>query len=184
MFVFILRNPLKSLERPMRPVWTAIFLVGFTTLAVTAQYRTQPVSGSTSEYLRSHEQGLGLNAVKGLLDPSRLHMSHSVSMGYVNGGGTSMSRGLYMNRIDYQISNPLTLTTHLGYQFQPSGPAEWNPARTGNDFIGAADLTWKPSNNSLLRLSIAKGMAPYRGYGYPGYGYGYGYEPWMFPGRP
>ena len=107
----------------MRSVATALLLVGLMALSATAQFRTQTTSGSTSEYLRNHEQGLGLNAVKGLLDPSRMHMSHSVSMGYVNGGGTSMSRGLYMNRIDYQISNPLTLTTHLGYQFQPSGPA-------------------------------------------------------------
>ncbi|MBL0060254.1 MAG: TonB-dependent receptor [bacterium] len=171
----------------MRSVATALLLVGLMALSATAQFRTQPTSGSTSEYLRNHEQGLGLNGVKGLLDPSRMHMSHSVSMGYVNGGGTSMSRGLYMNRIDYQISNPLTLTTHLGYQFQPSGPAEWNPARTGNDFVGAADLTWRPSNNSLFRLSVAKGMSPYYGgLGYSGYGYGngYGYEPWMFPGRP
>lgn len=165
----------------MRSITAACLLICVLSLHALGQYRTQPTSGSTSEYLRSHEQGLGLNGVKGLLDPSRMHMSHSVSFGYANGGGTSVSRGLYMNRLDYQISAPLSVTTHLGYQFQPSGPAEWNPARTGNDFVGAVDLNWQPSKNSLFRLSVAKGMTPYRGWGYNSYDY---YSPWQFPGRP
>lgn len=145
-----------------------------------AQYRTQPSGSSTSSYLREHEQGLGLNAVRGLLDPSRMKMSHQMSFGYANSGGTGVTRGLYMNRINYQLARPLMLTTHLGYQFQPSGPDEWNPARTGNDFVGGADLTWQPSTNSMFKLSVAKGMNPYRGLGYSGYDY----DPWMFPGRP
>ncbi|MCB1061069.1 MAG: hypothetical protein KDB65_12645 [Calditrichaeota bacterium] len=148
-----------------------------------AQFRSQPTSGQTSEYLRDHQQNIGLSSVRGLLDPSRMHMSHQVSFGYANGGGTSVSRGLYLNRIDYQLLKPLFLTTHLGYQFQPSGPAEWNPANTGNDFVGGADLTWVPSNNSIFRLSVYKGMSPYRSWGSPFYG-GYDYSPWAFPGRP
>lgn len=147
-----------------------------------SQYRSQPTSSSTSDYLRGHEQGLGLTAMRGLLDPSRMNMSHSMSFGYANAGGTGVSRGLYMNRIDYQIARPLLLTTHLGYQFQPSGPEEWNPAKTGNDFIGAADLTWSPTRNSQFRLSVARGMSPYQSMGYGGYS-GYDAYPWMFPGR-
>ncbi len=162
--------------------WVVLVVVACAT-SVEAQYRTQPSSGATSDYLREHEQGLGLNNVRGLLDPSRMDMSHSVSMGYMSSGGTSVSRGLYMNRIDYQLSKPLLLTTHLGYQFQPSGPEEFNPARTGNDFVGGADLTWKPSESSVFMLSVAKGMSPYRRWGNMGYG-GYDYSPWMFPGRP
>jgi hypothetical protein len=154
---------------------------------VMAQFRNQPTGGRTSEYLRDHEQNLGLNSIRGLLDPSRMHMSHEVSFGYANGGGTSVSRGLYMNHLDYQISRPLLLTTHLGYQFQPSGPEEWNPARTGNDFVGGADLTWMPSNNSILRLSVYKGLTPYNSWSTPWstpWYNQYGYSPWAFPGRP
>ncbi|MBK6766846.1 MAG: hypothetical protein IPG71_11210 [bacterium] len=150
-----------------------------------AQFRAQQNTSATSEYLRDHEQSLGLNAVRGLLDPSRMKMSHSVSFGYAAMGGTSVSRGLYMNRIDYQLARPLLLTTHLGYQFQPSGPAEWNPAQTGTDFVGAADLTWEPTANSLFRLSIAHGMAPNSSWGYSPYGASrYGYDSWLYPRRP
>ncbi|MCL4304618.1 hypothetical protein KJZ99_01745 [bacterium] len=151
-----------------------------------AQYRAQQSTSATSEYLRDYEQQqLGVRSLRGLLDPSRMKMSHSMSVGYASSGGTSVSRGLYMNRIDYQIARPLTLTTHLGYQFQPSGPSEWNPANTGQDFVGATDLTWQPSSNSLFRLSVAKGMTPVDRWGNSPYGsWGYGYNPWMFPGRP
>ncbi|MCB9357106.1 MAG: hypothetical protein H6508_04160 [Calditrichaeota bacterium] len=164
----------------------AVCAVLSSTSVVLAQFRAQQSSSPTSEYLRDHEQQqLSLNAVRGLLDPSRMKMSHSVSFGYASLGGTGVSRGLYMNRIDYQLAKPLMLTTHLGYQFQPSGPAEWNPATTGQDFVGAADLTWQPTSNALFRLSVAKGMAPSNMYGYSPYGsWGYGYQPWMFPGRP
>ncbi len=171
--------------------WGIYFVIAAAILASAsssrAQFRTQQNGSATSEYLRDHaqEQGLSLNAVKGLLDPSRMKMSHSMSFGYANMGGTGVSRGLYMNRIDYQLARPLMLTTHLGYQFQPSGPAEWNPAATGNDFVGAADLTWQPSNNSLFRLSVARGMAPTNSWGYSPYGYSrYGYDSWLYPGRP
>ena len=101
-------------------------------------------------------------------------MSHSMSMGYVSGSGISASRGLYMNHIDYQISRPLSVTTHLGYQFQPSGPAEWNPANNGTQFVGGADLNWRPTNNSNFRFSVYRNMAPsyyYSPYGWDSYGY-------------
>jgi len=163
----------------MRKVIVAVIAVLSISTLSWGQFRSQP-SSATAEYLRGHEQGLSLNAVKGLLDPARMQMSHSVSFGYANMGGTGVSRGLYMNRLDYQISRPLTLTTHLGYQFQPSGPAEWNPANNGNDFVGGAELNWTPTKNSFLRLSYMRGMMPNRGWGYGGYDY----SPWMFPGRP
>jgi hypothetical protein len=95
-------------------------------------------------------------------------------MGFIGGSGLSMSRGLYMNNLDYQISRPLSITTHLGYQFQPSGPAEFNPANNGTQFVGGADLNWRPTNNSNFRLSVYRNMAPdyyYSPFGYNPYGY-------------
>lgn len=138
-----------------------------------AQYRNQNPTGDPEQYFHS-PQRLGLMTFRGLLDPNRMHMSHYVSMGYMNGAGVSASRGLYMNTIDYQISRPLSVTTHLGYQFQPNGPAEWNPANYGNQFVGGADLNWRPTNNTALRLSFYRGLLPdtYSSpYGWDSYGY-------------
>ena len=141
------------------------------------QYRDATPGSETGKYLRSTPT-LGLNPVRGLLDPSRMHMSNSLQMGYVNGGGVSVSRGLYMNNLTYDISRPLSVTTHLGYQFQPSGPAEWNPANNGQQFVGGADLNWQPSDHALFRLSVYRGMYPDPypspfGYGWNPYPYGY-----------
>ena len=148
-----------------------------------AQFRNATPQGDTESYLRGY-QSSGISGLRSLLDPSRMRMSHSFSMGYMSSGGTSASRGMYMNRLDYQVSNKLSATTYLGYQFQPSGPQEWNPATNGNSFVGGADLNYSPTRNSLFRLSVYKNMAPDRGYGplgLSGYGYApYGASPWYY----
>ena len=141
---------------------------------VNGQFRDRDPGSETRDYL-NHPQDLGLKSFTGLFDPSRMQMSHEMSMGYASSRGMSVSRGLYMNHMNYQISRPLSLTTHLGYQFQPHGPSEWNPTNTGQEFVGGADLNWTPTRNSLIRLSVYKGMYPSTHYG-RGMG-GYGYDP-------
>jgi hypothetical protein len=151
---------------------------------VFGQWRDDHPSEQTQEYLRTGPE-LGIQGFRGLLDPSRMDMSHSMSMSYVSVGDESVSRGLYMNHLKYQISSPLSLTTHLGYQFQPHGPSEWNPANTGQEFVGGADLDWRPSRNSIFRLSVYQNMMPSYysrsawGLAYDPYGYHGGY----YPGR-
>jgi hypothetical protein len=137
-----------------------------------AQFRNTSPAGDPGEYLRNH-QTLGIRNLRGLLDPSRMHMSHEVSFGYANMGGRSATQGLYMNHMDYQIAGPLMLTTHLGYQFQPSGPAEWNPANNGSQFVGGADLNWRPTENTNFRFSFYRNMYP--GSSYSPYGWGNDY---------
>jgi hypothetical protein len=160
---------------PLRSIIAGAALFLLASLSI-AQYRNQDPAGDPEQYFRSPAR-LGLNNLHGLLDPSRMHMSHSLSMGYFSGSGISASRGLYMNRIDYQISRPLSVTTHLGYQFQPSGPAELNPALNGNQFVGGADLNWRPTSNSVFRLSVSRGLYPESYYGPYGYGWNtYGYR--------
>ena len=156
----------------LRVVLVLFVLVSWVNLT-SAQYRNVTPGGDPSDYMHSRTS-LGIKGFRGLLDPSRMHMSQSVEFGYTSVGGQSGTRGLYMNRIDYQISRPLALTSYLGYQFQPSGPAEWNPANYGNDFVGGADLNWRPTSNSLFRISVYRGMYPYSygNYGLGHYGYG------------
>jgi hypothetical protein len=148
-----------------------------------AQYRQNSNQDDMGNYLRSGKQlGLPLSSVTSLLDPTRMHMSHSIQMGYYSGGGVSASRGLYMNTMTYDISKPLSVTTHLGIQYQPSGPAEWNPASYGNQFIGGAEINWQPAGNLFLHLGAYRGFVPdYSGFGSYGWGrwstYPYGTRP-------
>jgi len=147
-----------------------------------AQYRDAPPSSDVSQYLRSGTSALGLKAIRGLFDPARMHMSQSFSFGYASAGGHGVSQGLYMNNIDYQISRPLMLTTHLGYVFQPSSSPQWNTGLSNGlnngNFVGGADLNWRPWSNTNFRFSVYRGMTsdPY----YSDYGSGwYGYRPYF-----
>jgi hypothetical protein len=156
----------------LRVIMAGLLLLGAVGIS-SAQYRNQNPSGDPEQYFRN-PAAFGIQNLRGLLDPTRMHMSNSLSMGYVSGNGVSASRGLYMNTLDYQISRPLSVTTHLGYQFQPRGPAEMNPANNGSQFVGGADLNWRPTNNSVFRLSLYRNMAPqnyYSPYGWDSYGF-------------
>lgn len=144
-----------------------------------AQFRNANDRTDTGDYLRSYQPlGIPLKSIS-LLDPSRLHMSHSFQMGYYSMGGISGSRGLYMNSLTYDVSRPLSVTTHLGIQFQPSGPAEWNPANYGNQFVGGAELNWRPARNFLVHVEAFRGIVPdYSGFGYYGWRGGQGIFPY------
>jgi hypothetical protein len=160
----------------LRILVTGLVMVCLVSLSF-AQYRNAPPSSNVSDYLRNNTSTLGLKALRGLLDPNRMHMSHSFSFGYVSAAGRGATQGLYMNRIDYQISKPLMLTTHLGYQFQPSGSMQWNPGVSnglGNGtFVGGADLNYQPWSNTSFRLSVYRGMNPdpYSDFGWGSFGY-------------
>jgi hypothetical protein len=162
-----------------RVLLATLLIAGLATVSW-AQYRNVSPTGDPGPYIRGQSQSsaLGLKMFRGLLDPSRMHMSQSVSMGYASIGGRGVTQGLYMNQIDYKISEPLMLTTHLGYQFQPSGPAEWNPARNGNSFVGGADLNWRPTSNTNFRFSVYQNMNPNSYYDNYGWGSNY-YRPYF-----
>ncbi len=144
------------------------YLVGLLLLAMAAasyaQYRSERPGGDPTSVLRG-QPSLGLSGFRGLLDPARMHMSHSVEFGMATIGGRSLSQGLYMNRIDYQISKPLSVTTNLGYRFTPSGPAEYNPGMQNGDFVGGADVNWRPTSNMLFRISAYRNYNPNPYYG-------------------
>ena len=158
-------------------VWTALTVLTVVVVA-SGQYRNTLPSGNPEDYLRG-KTNFGIKGIQGLIDPARLHMSHMMSFGYASVGGRGVTQGLYMNTMDYQIAQPLWLTTHLGYRFQPSGPAEWNPAANGTDFVGGADLNWRPTSNTTFRFSFYRNMSPY---GYDSdFGRGpYDYRPYMY----
>jgi len=63
-----------------------------------------------------------------LIDPSRLSVSHSVSMSYGMGsafGSTESSvQGLFLNHVNYRLADPVHLWVDVGMGFQPGFGAE------------------------------------------------------------
>lgn len=96
----------------------------------------------------------GTDVLFGLIDPSKIHMQHSLSMSYGAFGNNGMMLNTYMNILDYQISDKLMLRTNLGIMSSPYNTM-------GNDFylnkprlFGGAQLEYKMSENSRLLLQF------------------------------
>lgn len=106
----------------------------------------------------------------GLIDPSKLSMSHSFSMSYFSFGENSLSQSLYLNTIRYQIANPLTLKLQWGIQNFPHNTFMANhPAFKGGPFISGAELDYRPTENIQVKLQYNTMPGYYNSYRNPYY---------------
>ncbi|MDP8228751.1 MAG: hypothetical protein P9M15_04795, partial [Candidatus Electryoneaceae bacterium] len=85
-----------------------IFSVGLVDAAPTRQDNDQ----GFRDWLGGGQKQLSFQ----LFDPSRLTIDHSVSFGASFGNDASLMQSIYMTRIGYQLSDPLTMTLLLGLQ--------------------------------------------------------------------
>jgi hypothetical protein len=98
-----------------------------------------------------------------LLDPSKLHMSQSYSFMYSSSKYGSQSLGMYLNSIEYQISDPLKVEVNLAYLHNPGALVG-----SRNDYLGdgkllpGVSISWKPAKNFFLQFNYQQ---------VPGYGY-------------
>jgi hypothetical protein len=96
-------------------------------------------------------------------DPSRLHLSSTVSVGSTYG----VTSALQVTRLSYQFGRPLSMSVSVGNSFGPNAANGTNPF-----FLEGFDLTWRPSANALFRVEMHDVRSPLqldpmsRGYGY------------------
>ncbi len=163
-----------------RRIIAGILLTVVSTAAVFAQAPLRETSEpSTRDYLSTPwptNPGGGL--LNGLLDPSRIMMSHSIGMSYMSSGSDGYTQGYYMNTMAYRFNAPLLLRLHLGVANDPfSDYNSYSPDQSplantfaNGQFIGGADLDWRPAKNVRMFLSIHKnsrglyGLNPYSNY--------------------
>ena len=95
----------------------------------------------------------------GLIDPSRLDVSHTVSVGGAFGGGQSLMQSLYAANFAYRLSDPLTLNFTVGMQnlkYNSPGMGDYTSP------LGGVSLDYRPSKNFRFIASFQRG--PYCGY--------------------
>ena len=100
------------------------------------------------------ENNLGLKpAAKpfSLIDLSRIKWSHSYSVSYFSGGGSSTGMGLYTGSMFYEISSSLSIDMQLSVAHNP-GSLFNNSAANEASFYPAVNLDYHPSDN--FRLSV------------------------------
>jgi len=98
-----------------------------------------------------------------LLDPSRLKMSHSYTLSYYSSKEGSGNAGLYLNTLQYRVSEPLTLTMNLGYLHSPVFWQRSHSSLNNQRILSDFQLEYKKSSfYFLLKIgNLPKGHNPY-----------------------
>jgi len=92
-------------------------------------------------------------------DPSRLHMTSTFEVGSAFG----TSSALNITSFSYQFHAPLSMSVSVGNAFGPGS------ASGSSTFLEGLDMSYKPSNNMMLRIQYRDLRSPLQ-YGYGGYG--------------
>lgn len=109
------------------------------------------------------ENSLGLKPVAkpfSLIDLSRIKWSHSYSVNYFSGGGTSTGMGLYTGSMFYEISPSLSIDMQLSVAHNP-GSLFNNSVANETSFYPAMNLDYHPSENFRLSLRFISVPAGY-----------------------
>lgn len=142
-----------------------IFVFVIVPAMVLGQLKNQhnPVNVKQEIVKTSNDNFLGLS----FIDPSKIRMSHSYSISYFSIGGRSISQSLYLNTINYQISNPLSLKLQWGILNYPHNSLiKDNPVFRNGLIFSGAELKYKPSDKFLLKFqyNALPGFGSYRYY--------------------
>lgn len=85
------------------------------------------------------------------LDPERLHLSTSVSVGSGFGG----THALQVTRLSYQFKAPLSLGVSVGNAWGPSAAS-----RGGSPFLEGLDVAYHPFSSMMVRLQYRDFRSP------------------------
>lgn len=87
-----------------------------------------------------------------LIDPNKFSMSQSYSLSFMSSGRQSTNVGLYLNTMNYQISDPLLMQVRVGYMHQPLGGMSSQTSQNGNVFLQRAMLQYKPTDSMTFTV--------------------------------
>jgi len=83
-----------------------------------------------------------------------MQQSYSLSMGFGNGRTSSM--GLYMNNMSYLLAENLKINARFGFMHDPLSMNNTVDGNVSQNLIYGADVLYKPSENSKIRVSFQK----------------------------
>ncbi|MDH4158359.1 MAG: hypothetical protein OEW00_13900 [candidate division Zixibacteria bacterium] len=115
--------------------------------------------------------GLGLNPAKSpfsLLDLSRVRWSHSYSVSYFSGGGSSGSAGLFNSTLFYEFSPKLSLALNVGVLHNTA--AIWGDGNSSPTILPGFRLDYHPSRQFQMSLVVQRMNSMYNLHGH--------YVPW------
>jgi hypothetical protein len=103
-----------------------------------------------------------------LLDPARFRLQQSYSFSYFSNSKYSGSLGVYTTTLNYQLSQPLSLTVSLNYLHQPLSVFGRDNMGVKDDILPNFQLHYRPSNSFSLWINVITFPSAYdRGYANP-----------------
>ncbi len=136
-----------------------------------AQLKSQASGLNMAQILRSGTNSIGLLS-GAFLSPDRFQMTQSYSISMGSMGGHSFTQAMYLNTMNYKISDPLSLSLQWGVMMNGlpgMGGLGLNnelPFKNGF-FISGAQLKYTPTPNTELKIEFRRNP-----YGYWGRPYG------------
>ena len=102
-----------------------------------------------------------------LLDLSRFHMTQSYSFAYTSSKTGSNSLGMYLNSIEYQISDPLQIRLDIAYVHNPIGILNnGSGSITNGRILPGVSINWQPTKNMFFHFSYRQAPV-YFNYDFP-----------------
>jgi len=137
----------------MMRVCVLSMMLAFVSVAALAQTESAPARPSVfSDYLNP-QSGASFLHVPGLSFSSSAGFSY-----YSGGGGESFGMGYYMGHFGLKLSSSISLNWDVGVGSVMHGASDYNQPQF---FIPNMDLTYRPSENFLLRIEYHQ--SPYSG---------------------
>lgn len=155
----------------MKVFWKTmlVLLVALLPLSSWAQMADR---AEVKEVTQKYDMGLSQKPSLPWFDLSRLQLSHSYSIGFFSGNGTSGSRGMYSGTLMYKIADPLTLTLNVGILHDPVGLFSNNGLGQKAVVLPSGWIDWRPSKNFMLSVGFET-LPVYDRSGY--------YSSWRYP---
>lgn len=127
--------------------------------------RAQSEAPKSNVFLPSEMFQKSKGFLDSLIDPSRFSMSQSYTMSFYSIGNQSFNQGLYLNTMNFQVSNPLMMQVRIGYLHQPLGGLGTNNGINGKLFLQRAMLQYKPTETMSFTIDYqvfpSSFMSPY-----------------------
>jgi hypothetical protein len=146
----------KNDEAKMKILICIILFVGLVPIGSIAQLKKDAVTPKFNEILAKPNSDF----LFGLLDPSRMHMSHVFSMSYGAFGSQGVMLNTYVNTIDFQISDRMNLRTNFGIMASPYHTLGENFYFNEPRFFGGAMLNYRVTDNSNIIFQFQ--VTPYQ----------------------
>jgi hypothetical protein len=168
----------------MKPLIAALFLLALASTTSYAQFRSD-ASQPQPPLNTANAMSGGDSFLSGLLDPARFSMHQSVSMSYVSSSLGGVGLSMFTNTFAYRPSSDLYISADVSMVYSPFNTIG---SAFGNSMNGLyltnAQIDWKLSDNTFLRVEYdgGPGAGMYGGYSPYSYNPFYSASPFGAPG--